>query len=133
MTKQVVIVVKDGQREEARLEVDAAKPTILLTFKNGWSKEYSGTDVYSCLGEIIKEHSDRKFLCKGAKLSVRPSSMSFQMSSGIAAYDHVLGKHASRADLVNIFEYEDQQIVSDPQQQEDYFYRWLESIKDLDE
>jgi hypothetical protein len=133
MTNQIVIVVKDGQREEVQLEVNAAESTVLLVFKSGWSKKYSGTDVYSCLGAIIKEHSGLKFLCKGAKLSVRPSSMSFQMSSGIAAYDHVLGKRASRTDLVNIFDYEDKQIVSDPQLQEDYFYRWLESIKDLDE
>ena len=133
MTKQVVTVIKDGQKEEAQLEVNAVRSTILLTFKSGWSKKYSGMDVYSCLGEIIKEHSNLKFLCKGAKLSVRPSSMSFQMSSGIAAYDHVLGRRASRADLVNIFDYEDQQIVRDPQLQEDYFYHWLESIKDLDE
>ncbi|WP_241801972.1 hypothetical protein [Pseudomonas corrugata] len=133
MTKQVVVIIKDGKREEAQLDVDAAKSTISLTFKSGWKKKYSGLDVYSCLGEIIKEHSNLKFLCKGAKLSVRPSSMSSQMSSGIVAYDHVLGVRASRASLVNIFDYEDQQIVSDPQLQKDYFFRWLESIKDIDE
>lgn len=133
MKKQVVVVINDGKREEAQLDVDAAKSTVFLTFKSGWTKKYSGVDVYSCLGEIIKEHSNLKFLCKGAKLSVRPSSMSSQMSSGIVAYDHVLGVRASRADLVNIFDYEDQQIVSDPQLQKDYFLHWLESIEDLDE
>ncbi|WP_413792814.1 MULTISPECIES: hypothetical protein [unclassified Pseudomonas] len=133
MTKQVIPIVRDGRREEVVLDVNASKSTILLTFKSGWSKKYSGVDVYECLGKIIQEHSDSKFLCKGAKLSVRPSSMSSQMSSGIAAYEHVLGKRASRADLVNIFDYEDQDIVSDPQLQKDYFFLWLDSIKDVDE
>ncbi|AVU77151.1 hypothetical protein GKKCFE_15980 [Pseudomonas sp. E141] len=133
MKRQLVPVIKDGQREEVVLDVNAQKSTILLTFKSGWSKKYSGADVYECLGKIIKEHTDIKFLCKGAKLSVRPSSMSSQMSSGIAAYEHVLGKRASRADLVNIFDYEDRDIVSDPQLQKDYFFLWLESIKNVDE
>ncbi|TCV58340.1 hypothetical protein [Pseudomonas fluorescens] len=133
MTKQVIPVIKEGRREEVVLDVNASKSTVMLTFKSGWSKKYSGVDVYECLGKIIQEHSDLKFLCKGAKLSVRPSSMSSQMSSGIAAYEHVLGKRASRADLVNIFDYEDQDIVSDPQLQKDYFFLWLDSIKDVDE
>lgn len=133
MTKQVIPVIKEGRREEVVLDVNASKSTVMLTFKSGWSKKYSGVDVYECLGKIIQEHSDLKFLCKGAKLSVRPSSMSSQMSSGIAAYEHVLGKRASRADLVNIFDYEDQDIVSDPQLQKDYFFLWLDSIKDVEE
>jgi hypothetical protein len=133
MTKQVIPVIKEGRREEVVLDVNASKSTVMLTFKSGWSKKYSGVDVYECLGKIIQEHSDLKFLCKGAKLSVRPSSMSSQMSSGIAAYEHILGKRASRADLVNIFDYEDQDIVSDPQLQKDYFFLWLDSIKDVDE
>ncbi|WP_092205592.1 MULTISPECIES: hypothetical protein [unclassified Pseudomonas] len=133
MTKQVIPVIKEGRREEVVLDVNASKSTVMLTFKSGWSKKYSGVDVYECLGKIIQEHSDLKFLCKGAKLSVRPSSMSSQMSSGIAAYEHVLGKRASRADLVNIFDYEDQDIVSDPQLQKNYFFLWLDSIKDVDE
>ncbi|WP_260961733.1 hypothetical protein [Pseudomonas citri] len=133
MSRQIIQVVRNGQREEAVLEVSAQKSTVLLTFKSGWSKSYSGVDVYECLGKIIKEHSDSKFLCKGAKRSVRPSSMSSQMSSGIAAYEHVLGKRASRGDLVNIFEYDDQDIVSDPQLQKEYFDRWMESLREVDE
>lgn len=133
MTKQVISIVKGGQKEEVLLDVNSARSTILLTFKSGWSKKYSGADVYECLGKIIKEQSDVKFLCKGAKRNVRPSSMSSQMSSGIAAYEHVLGKRASRSDLVNIFDYEDQDIVNDPQLQKDHFFLWLESIRDVDE
>lgn len=45
------------------------------------------------------------------------------------AYEHKLGVRASRKDLVNIFQYDDQDIVHDPQMQTDFFHRWLESIK----
>ncbi|SEP11039.1 hypothetical protein [Pseudomonas sp. NFACC39-1] len=133
MTKKIIPIIKDGKRAEVLLDVDERKATILLTFNNGESKKYFGADVYECLGKIIKEHASSKFLCKGAKRSVRPSSMSSQMSSGIAAYEHVLGKRATRSSLVNIFDYEDQDIVSDPQLQKEYFYLWLESIKDVDD
>ncbi|CAN1604963.1 hypothetical protein [Pseudomonas mediterranea] len=133
MKKQIISIVKDGQKEEVRFDVSARESTILLTFKNGWSKKYLGVDVYQCLGAIIKEHADVKFLCKGAKRNVRPSSMSSQMSSGIAAYEYILGKRVSGSNLVNIFQYEDQDIVSDPQLQKDYFFLWMDSIRDVDE
>jgi hypothetical protein len=59
--------------------------------------------------------------------------MSSQMSSGIAAYECVLGRRVSSSNLVNIFQYEDQDIVSDPQLQKDYFFLWMDSIRDVDE
>jgi hypothetical protein len=131
--RQVISILKDGQREEAWFDVSVGKSTILLTLEDGWSKKYLGVDVYQCLGKIIKEHADVKFLCKGAKRNVRPSSMSSQMSSGIAAYEYVLGERVSNSNLVNIFQYEDQDIVSDPQLQKDYFFLWMDSIRDVDE
>ncbi|SFH39798.1 hypothetical protein [Pseudomonas sp. NFACC45] len=128
--RQIISIIKGEHREEVILDVDEQKPSIELTFESGWSKIYTGVDVYECFGKIIKEHSDSKFLCKGAKRNVRPSSMSSQMTSGIVAYECVLGKPASRLDLVNIFDYDDQDIVSDPQLQKDYFFLWMESLRE---
>ncbi|UZE23110.1 hypothetical protein LOY67_24395 [Pseudomonas sp. B21-056] len=46
MKKQTISIIKDGQKEEARFDVSVGRSTILLTFKNGWSKKYLGVDVY---------------------------------------------------------------------------------------
>ncbi|MDR6960366.1 hypothetical protein J2W43_004367 [Pseudomonas brassicacearum] len=131
--RKIISVLRGGQKEEAWLDINERRLTILLTLSNGWSKTYTGVNIYDCFGRIIKEHADLKFLCKGAKRNVRPSSMSAQMTLGVVAYENILGKPASREDLVNIFDYDDQDIVSDPQLQKDYFFLWMESIRDVEE
>ncbi|SFF65505.1 MULTISPECIES: hypothetical protein [unclassified Pseudomonas] len=131
--RKIISVLRGGQKEEAWLDINERRLTILLTLSDGWSKTYTGVNIYDCFGEIIKEHADLKFLCKGAKRNVRPSSMSAQMTLGVVAYENVLGRPASRENLVNIFDYDDQDIISDPQLQKDYFFLWMQSIRDLDE
>jgi hypothetical protein len=127
-TQKITVLIADKQ-ETAVLNYDDRTPTMKATLEDGRTAQTSGADVYECLGKIIKELPDVKFLCKGAKLNVRPSSMSSQMGSGIMAYEHTLGVKASRKDMVNIFDYDDQDIINDPQMQTDFFFRWLESLK----
>jgi hypothetical protein len=95
--------------------------------EDGYSKTYAGADFYDCLGNIRKEHHNIVFLCKGAKVNVHPSSMSSQMTLGVKAYELTLGKYASRSDLVNIFDYEENNLTNDPEIQRDFFMRWIES------
>ncbi|MFJ3369740.1 hypothetical protein [Pseudomonas sp. NPDC086251] len=127
-TKKIPVLI-DGKLESAILDYDEKTPAIRLTMESGWTKQFTGQDIYECLGKIIKELPEVKFLCKGAKINVRPSSMSSQMTSGIMAYEHKLGVRVTRNDIVNIFDYDDQDIISDPQMQTDFFFQWLESIK----
>ncbi|MDD0998453.1 hypothetical protein M5G20_21650 [Pseudomonas sp. TNT2022 ID1044] len=127
-TQKIPVLIAD-KLETAVLTYDERTPTMKVMLENGWTTQTSGADIYECLGKIIKELPNAKFLCKGAKLNVRPSSMSSQMGAGIMAYEHKLGVKASRKDIVNIFDYDDEQIVNDPQMQTDYFFRWLESLK----
>ncbi|XVN18502.1 hypothetical protein QZH46_26335 [Pseudomonas corrugata] len=51
MTKQVVVIIKDGKREEAQLDVDAAKSTISLTFKSGWKESILD---WMCIHALVK-------------------------------------------------------------------------------
>jgi hypothetical protein len=129
MTIEKISILTGGKLEVAILDYDLQKSTIKVKLESGWTKNLSGLDIYDCLGKIILHKPDIKFLCKGAKINVRPSSMSSQMSCGIMAYEHKLGVRASRKDLVNIFQYDDQDIINDPQMQTDFFHRWLKSIK----
>lgn len=65
------------------------------------------------------------FMCKGAKINVHPSSMSSQMSLGVKAYELTLGKRASLDDIVNIFDYEENNLTNNPDVQEEFFLRWF--------
>lgn len=129
MITKIISVLIDKEIKSVVVEYEEHPPIIYLTTENGQTKKYTGQDVYECLGKILKDMPEVKFLCKGAKLNVRPSSMSSQMTSGIMAYEHTLGSRITRKNLVNIFDYDDQDIINDPQMQTDYFFRWLESIK----
>ncbi|MGW8462102.1 hypothetical protein [Pseudomonas sp. CLCA07] len=129
MTIERVSILIHEKLESAILDCDTDAPAIHITLESGWTKKFSGLDIYECLGKIIKSLPDVKFLCKGAKINVRPSSMSSQMSCGVMAYEHKLGIRASRKDLVNIFQYDDQDIINDPKMQTDFFHRWLKSLK----
>lgn len=130
MTIQKILISVNNTLELAVLDYKTHPHSMKITLESGWTTTTSGHDIYECLGKIIKQLPDIKFLCKGAKISVRPSSMSSQMSNGIVAYEHKLGIKASRKDIVNIFDYDDQDIINDPQMQTDYFFRWLESIQE---
>lgn len=122
-----IFIIKKGRRQVAKLICDSEMLTINFALDDGYSKTYSGADFYECLGLIRKEHCDITFLCKGSKINVHPSSMSSQMSLGIKAYELTIGKHASRSDLVNIFDYEENNLTNDPKIQREFYLQWIES------
>jgi hypothetical protein len=129
MKNKNISIIHNGKFELSRIDYDAQTPKIKLILENGRTHIFVGLDIYECLGKLIKSLPEIKFLCKGAKINVRPSTMSSQMTSGIMAYEHNLGVRPTRNDVVNIFDFDDQDIVNDPQMQTDYFYRWVDSIK----
>jgi hypothetical protein len=128
MTVVTIAILTDGKLESVAMEYNELTPSIRISMQSGWKKEYYGQDIYECLGEIMKDLPDVNFLCKGAKLNVRPSSMSSQMTSGIMAYEHELGVRVTRKNFVNIFDYEDQDIINDPELQKNFVFRWLKSL-----
>jgi len=129
MTVKKISVLINNKIEKAVLDYDEQKLTIKLKLKNKAERNYNGLDLYDCFGKILKDLPSINFLCKGAKLNVRPSTMSSQMTAGIMAYDHKIGMPVDRTDIVNIFDYENQNIINDPQLQKDYFLRWVNSLK----
>lgn len=122
-----IVIFKDGRRQLAKFLCDTKTLTINFIMEDGYSKTYSGADFYECFGHIRKEHYNIIFLCKGAKINVHPSSMSSQMSLGVKAYELTMGKYASRNDVVNIFDYEENNLTNDPEVQREFFMRWVES------
>jgi len=129
MTRKTIRILINGCSETAIIDYEEKNPWLMLTLGNGQKQKYTGQDIYECFGKMIKSFPKIRFLCKGAKINVRPSSMSSQMTSGVMAYQHNLGTKASRKDVVNIFDYDDEDIINDPQLQTDFFFTWLDSLK----
>lgn len=129
MEKTEISIINDGNKELATLQYDAAKITIIFSMKNGFRKKYKGEDLYLCLAKIRDELPHIKFLCKGAKLNVTPSRMCSQMSGGAVAYELSMGKPATFDDIVHIFDYEEENISKNLQEQREFYKIWLQSLK----
>jgi hypothetical protein len=124
-----ISIKKNGITQKALIECDRQNRTLIINLENASRKTYAAHDLYECLGLIRADFPEIKFLCKGAKLNVHPSRMSSQMSSGVVAYELHLGISSEPTDIVNIFDYEEADIVNDIQQQRDFYKNWLESLR----
>ena len=54
--------------------------------------------------------------------------MSSQMSTGLVAYELKLGIPSEEEDLVRIFDYEDENLTNNIEEQRTFYKRWLESL-----
>jgi predicted AlkP superfamily pyrophosphatase or phosphodiesterase len=129
MEKTEISIINDGNKEIATLRYDAAKIVIIFSMEDGFRKKYESEDLYLCLAKIRDEFPHVKFLCKGAKLNVTPSRMCSQMSGGSVAYELTMGKSATFDDIVHIFDYEEENIAKNLQEQREFYKNWLQSLK----
>lgn len=60
-------------------------------------------------------------------MSVYPSAMASQMSSGLVAYDVTMSE--PDAELVRIFDYEENNLTNDINEQIAYRNKWAESLQ----
>lgn len=127
MKKLDITIIKNAQRETARLELDRTTSTLSITFADGMQKTYSDTDIYTCFGLKIRKFSEITFLCKGSKINVYPSAMVSQMSSGVVAYEVTMGD--PDAELVRIFDYEENNLTNDINEQIAYRLKWSDSLQ----
>lgn len=121
-----IAIINNSLREMATIEYDRSIPSLSITFSNGAKRTYSDTDIFICFGLLRKEFSDITFLCKGSKINVYPSAMASQMSSGFVAYEVEMGD--PEAKLVRIFDYEENELTNDVNEQTLYRNKWAKSI-----
>lgn len=127
MKKLDITIIKNAQRETATLELERTTSTLSITFADGMQKTYSDTDIYTCFGLKIRKFSEITFLCKGSKINVYPSAMVSQMSSGVVAYEVTVGD--PDAELVRIFDYEENNLTNDINEQIAYRLKWSDSLQ----
>ncbi|WP_103311165.1 MULTISPECIES: hypothetical protein [unclassified Pseudomonas] len=127
ISKVEVHVLRGGKKETACLVCDSSKIAITFCAADGVDRTYVGSNFYKCFASLRRDNSDVIFFCKGAKKNVHPSGMSAQMSLGLKAYELSMGVAPTLDDIVYIFEYDDCNLVSDPNEQEVFFKEWVES------
>ena len=128
MKAQKVKAIIDGIETYVTFKYDAAHGKLKFSEADNFSKIYEAADIYICLAKVRADFPHIQFLCKGAKVNVRPSSMASQMSGGMVAYELTLGKRTTREDLVHIFDYEDDNLTNDPNEQKNFYKKWITSI-----
>ncbi|AKS09628.1 hypothetical protein [Pseudomonas trivialis] len=127
MKKLDITIIKNAQRETAKLEFDRATSTLSIAFADGTQKTYSDIDIYVCFGLLRRDFNEVTFLCKGSKVNVYPSAMASQMSSGLVAYEVTMGEPDAK--LVRIFDYEENNLTNDINEQIVYRNKWAESLQ----
>ena len=88
-------------------------------------------DFFDAFAQVRNTLWERKILplCYGASRNVFPSPMSRDMGGGVKAYRLTLGQHAKREDLVFLFDTGPDIEPVLPQEQEEFYERWLASSK----
>ncbi|MBX9410669.1 hypothetical protein K5E40_34185 [Pseudomonas baetica] len=123
---KVTIGIND-KKQEVELICDDTKVSITLNLENQSSQTYTDRDFYKCFGLLRKSNPHIRFFCKGSKINVHPSSMSSQMSLGLKAYELVMGKKPSLEEVVFIFDYEEENLTNDPEEQRTFYLNWITS------
>ena len=128
MKTQKIHVIIGNQKTEVTVKYDTSKSVMVFSEADNFQTVYEGRDMYVCLAKIRADFPHITFLCKGAKLNVKPSRMASQMSAGLVAYEMTLGKQATNENIVHLFDYEEDNLTNNPQEQIDFFKKWLASL-----
>lgn len=128
MESRRIKVIISGQKSEAFVKYDSERLIMTFSEADNFKKKYHDKDLFTCLAKIRIDFPNICFLCKGAKINVFPSRMTSQMSSGLIAYEMTLHKQATRENIVNIFDYEEKNLTTNPKEQVDFFKSWLKSL-----
>ncbi|MBI6912197.1 hypothetical protein [Pseudomonas palleroniana] len=127
MKKLEISIIKNHLREKATIEYERKTSSLSIIFLNGVKKTFIEIDIYTCFASLRKEFSEIKFLCKGSKINVYPSAMASQMSGGVVAYEVKIGDPS--AVPVRIFDYEENDLTNDINEQVAYRTKWAKSIQ----
>ena len=133
LLKKTIQIIKNNKIESLEICLEkrlSIKTTCVLTasFAQENVIQIVNPDFFSCFCRLREKTPDIIYLCKGAKKNVYPSSMGKDMGKGLLAYQLTMGKKTSNDNLVNIFDFDDIDIVT-PKEQQEFYNKWLKSIK----
>jgi hypothetical protein len=131
MTETVSVRLMGGSDgERATFEINAVENRCLLTCRyRDKTISSEAADFFDALISIRRQLQRDGLMpyCYGASLNVFPSAMARDMGQGLRAYKLLVGKHATRADLVDIFDEGTDVVPADVDTQEQFYRDWLGS------
>lgn len=118
LTDAVVTLVQE-EDDSARLELSFGEIHLSAV----------APDFFDAFAQVRRRLWERKILplCYGASRNVFPSTMSRDMGGGVKAYRLTLGQHAKREDLVFLFDTGPDIEPVTPEEQEEFYERWVAS------
>jgi len=132
MSDHAIYLIGGEDDEAARLVTETRNGDccIIFRFRNKVI-EASSSDYFEAFCRIREQLEPDGLIpfCYGASLNVFPSGMARDMSAGLSAYRLTIGRHASREDVVRIFDAGPDVIPSFVANQKSYFDNWLHSPK----
>jgi hypothetical protein len=129
MSSRKIQVIKNRINETVEIFYTVDPVVLTVRFADGTSISRSGNNIFECFSQIRALLPNIVFLCKGAKRNVYPSRVSSQMASGLLAYEFKMGEQALKDHIVNIFDHDEVDIVESPEDQAEFFKKWLGSLK----
>lgn len=129
---KIIDIIDNGIHKKAEVRLKEIDSICRLDFSydNGEKCIISeGNDYFSCLVQLRRKTPYIRFLCKGAKINVYPSNMARQMSQGMVAYELVIGKQATRENIVHTFDFDDENISENPDEQMEFYKKWAGSLR----
>lgn len=129
LKKMHIICMFDGEVRDVEVNlINGAKCIMKVDIESKCQLNAEGDDFFECFKKIRELDKSIIYYCKGAKVNVLPSRMTRQMSKGLSAYETSLGIPARKENLVNIFDYANEGLASDPLEQDEYEVKWFSSL-----
>ena len=129
MESKNITIINNSNIEIAVALYELDPVALNVNFADGSSINSSGNNLFECFSQIRASLPNIVFLCKGAKRNVYPSRMSSQMAGGLLAYELKLGEQALKNNILNIFDHDESDITESPEEQAEFFKKWLGSLK----
>jgi len=129
ITHKIAIFGKSDQFIVVHHDPDNDLDCTITVDYNGVKLTKTNQDYFETLCDIRVELEKIDIIpvCYGASLNVFPSAMARDMGAGLRAYKMQIGRHATKEDLVDIFETGTDITPTTVQKQKDWFIEWVNS------
>ncbi len=128
MEKIIYLMSSSGIKQEIKIDINTTVPSIKIVEPSN-NLIFASSDLFECL-KLMRKHfdlQDIKILCNGARIDVFPSRLLRQNGKGQKAYVQRLGFPVTKTDIVNIFDFADDNLIGSIESQEKFHERWLKS------
>jgi len=128
-THSISLIGGTNEERATLIEDELGESCTLKLIWRGREATANADDFFEalCTIRLQLEAEGLLLFCYGASLNVYPSGMGRSMASGKAAYKMQAGKHARKADLVDIFSEGPDVIPATVAQQREFFNDWVAS------